>query len=45
MLRSANLPTVTDEEFESCLAQLKNRRKQLRGMVQADARSWPAEST
>ncbi|MGP4066400.1 ion channel [Oceanobacillus sp. M65] len=43
MLRAENLPTVTDEEFQSCLAQLKNRRKKLRGMVQADARSWPAE--
>lgn len=45
MLRSENLPTDTDEEFESCLDQLKNRRKKLRGMLQVDARSWPAECT
>ncbi|WP_042225169.1 potassium channel family protein [Oceanobacillus manasiensis] len=40
-LRSVDLPTVTDEEFESGLAQLKDRRKKLLGMVEADARSWP----
>ncbi|WP_407269661.1 ion channel [Radiobacillus sp. PE A8.2] len=42
-LRATKLPTVSNEAFESSLTQLKDRRKKLLGMVEADARSWPAE--
>lgn len=40
-LREIGLPTVPQEEFEEALADLDDRRRRLRGMIQADAWYWP----
>lgn len=40
-LREIGVPTVPEEEFEEALADLDDRRRRLRGMVQADAWYWP----
>lgn len=39
-LRSAGIPTVTDEEFCGRLARLADRRRKLLGVVQGDAWEW-----
>ncbi|MFD2629506.1 ion channel [Oceanobacillus kapialis] len=39
-LRSSGLPVVSDKEFEQSMSELVERRKQLLGMVEADARRW-----
>lgn len=44
-LREADIPTVSDEEFESAIEDLAERRQHLLGMVNSDARDWPAEDT
>jgi hypothetical protein len=41
VLRDANVPTVSDEEFDDSLEELAERRRTLRGLVEADARRWP----
>lgn len=43
-LRRANVPTVTDAEFDRALESLDDRRRELRGLTDADARDWPSES-
>lgn len=39
-LRTAGIPTVSDEEFDGRLRQLEERRRQLLGVVHADAWTW-----
>ncbi len=40
-LRKAGIPTCGNAEFTDALRGLKNRRRQLLGMVQNAAYSWP----
>ncbi|WP_049924369.1 potassium channel family protein [Halopiger djelfimassiliensis] len=40
-LREAGVPTVSDEAFAAALADLTDRRRKLRGVVDADAWHWP----
>lgn len=42
-LRDAGLPTVSDDAFALALRRLDLRRRNLLGMVEADARTWPPE--
>ena len=39
-LREAGIPTVSDEEFSRALEELKERRKQLLGMMRNDGWNW-----
>ncbi|TYL37637.1 hypothetical protein CV102_16500 [Natronococcus pandeyae] len=41
-LREEEIPTVDDEEFEDALEELTHRRKNLLGVVRADAWRWPS---
>ncbi len=41
-LRDADIPTVSDETFAQSLAAMAERRRKLHGLVEADARDWPA---
>lgn len=41
VLRDAGVPTVSDEEFDDVLEELKERRRTMHGLVQAGARQWP----
>lgn len=43
-LRAAGIPTVSDEEFARELSRLDERRRQLLGVVHADAWSWQEQS-
>ncbi|SFC17814.1 Ion channel [Halobiforma haloterrestris] len=43
-LREAGIPTVPDDEFETALEELSDRRRKLRGIVEADAWEWPPTS-
>lgn len=40
-LRDADVPTVPDEEFDSTLDNLNERRRKLLGLIKADAWYWP----
>lgn len=40
-LRAAGIPTVSDEEFADALADLKERRRKLHGLLLADGWQWP----
>ncbi|MFW6097659.1 MAG: ion channel [Chloroflexota bacterium] len=40
-LSDMGLPTVSEDEFEQSIAGLEERRRRLRGLVQADAWYWP----
>lgn len=40
-LRDADLPTVSDREFDRSLDELEDRRRSLLGIVEADAWHWP----
>jgi hypothetical protein len=42
-LRSRGMPAVSDEAFRASLSEIEERRKNLCGMVEADARTWPPE--
>lgn len=42
-LRDADIPTVSDDEFETGLNDLDERRRMLLGLVEADARQWPSK--
>lgn len=44
-LREMGVPTASDEEFQKTLSGLDERRRRLRGMVQADAWYWPPIKT
>lgn len=41
-LREAGVPTVSDEEFADALADLAERRRQLRAVIEASGREWPS---
>ena len=41
LLRKAGVPTVSDEEFDDVFEELKERRRTMHGLIQADARQWP----
>ncbi|WP_254546978.1 potassium channel family protein [Halomarina pelagica] len=41
-LREAGVPTVSDDEFARSLDALDERRRQLLGLVETDARRWPS---
>jgi len=41
-LRDAGIPTVSDEAFAQSLTEVTERRRKLRGLVDADARDWPS---
>lgn len=41
-LRDADVPTVSDEEFDASVADLSERRRLLLGLVESDLRRWPA---
>lgn len=41
-LRDADVPTVSDEEFDAALEELDERRRTLLGLVESDAREWPS---
>ena len=41
-LREAGVPTVSDEEFADALADLEERRRQLRAVIEASGREWPS---
>ncbi|MDT3437516.1 potassium channel family protein [Haloarcula sp. 1CSR25-25] len=41
VLHKAGVPTVSDEEFDDVLEELKERRQTMHGLIQADARQWP----
>lgn len=43
-LREAGIPTVTDEAFGEALEALADRRKQLLGLLESDARRWPPDA-
>ncbi|ELZ35296.1 ion transport 2 domain protein [Halogeometricum pallidum JCM 14848] len=40
-LRDAGIPAASDEEFADSLAEIGWRRRQLRGLIESDAREWP----
>jgi len=40
-LRAEGIPTVEDESFDDAVAELRDRRRKLRGVVHADAWEWP----
>ncbi|RQG93278.1 two pore domain potassium channel family protein [Natrarchaeobius halalkaliphilus] len=40
-LREDGIPTVSDGEFEGSLEELRERRRKLRGVLEADAWEWP----
>jgi hypothetical protein len=40
-IRNADVPTVSDETFAQSLTEITERRRKLRGLVEADARDWP----
>lgn len=42
VVREAGIPTVPDGEFADSVAALGDRRRTLLGLVQSDAREWPA---
>ncbi|ELY64199.1 potassium channel family protein [Natronococcus jeotgali] len=44
-LREAGIPTVSDEEFQTCLDGLDKRRRLLLGLVESDVRQWPTQGT
>jgi len=39
-LREAGISTVSDEEFDEVLEQLRDRRQDLLGLIEGDARRW-----
>lgn len=41
-LREADVPTVSDEEFDDALDDLDERRRAMHGLIQADSRQWPS---
>ncbi|NHN42989.1 two pore domain potassium channel family protein [Halorubellus sp. JP-L1] len=41
-LRERELPTVSDEEFITALADMEERRRTLLGLVESDEREWPS---
>ncbi|WP_136718371.1 potassium channel family protein [Halorientalis salina] len=41
-LRKDDIPTVSDETFVESLTEITERRRQLRGIVDGDARDWPS---
>lgn len=41
-LREVDVPTVSDDEFATSLAELDDRRRMLLGFVESDARRWPS---
>lgn len=41
VLRDADMPTVEGERFRRSVAETAGRRRQLRGLLDADAREWP----
>ena len=41
-VREIGIPTVSDEEFAASIENLDERRRTLLGLVEADARQWPA---
>lgn len=41
-LRDADIPTVSDAEFDTALDELSERRRKLLGVVTADAYQWPS---
>lgn len=43
-LREAGVPTVSDAEFADALADLDERRRQLRAVIEASGREWPSGS-
>ncbi|ELY63526.1 potassium channel family protein [Natrinema versiforme] len=45
LLREADIPTVSDEEFETSLDEMKKRRRLLLGLVESDVRQWPTQRT
>ncbi|WP_459191892.1 ion channel [Halosimplex sp. J119] len=42
-LREAGIPTVSDETFARELSRFDDRRRTLLGLVESDARQWPAD--
>ena len=44
ILREAGIPTVTDEAFGAALEAQADRRKQLLGLLESDARRWPPDA-
>ncbi|GAB3670198.1 ion channel [Halopiger thermotolerans] len=40
-LREAGIPTVSDEAFADAVADLEERRRQLRAVIEASGREWP----
>lgn len=40
-LRDAGIPAASDEEFADSLAEIGRRRRQLRGLIESEAREWP----
>lgn len=45
VLRKNGIPTVSDDEFTESLEKLTDRRRQLLGLIEADARQWPTDET
>lgn len=43
-LDDAGVPTVPDEEFESAVADLEDRRRALLGLIESDVRQWPSRT-
>jgi hypothetical protein len=41
VLREAGVPTVPDAEFDDVPEELRERRRTMHGVIQADARQWP----
>ncbi|MBX0297460.1 ion channel [Haloarcula nitratireducens] len=41
VLREADVPTVSQEEFDDALEGLDERRRTMHGIIQMDARQWP----
>lgn len=42
-VREIGIPTVSDEEFAASIENLDKRRRTLLGLVESDARQWPAQ--
>ena len=43
VVREADVPTVSDEAFAQSLEASEDRRRRLRGLLEADARDWPPD--
>lgn len=41
-LREGGVPTVSDDEFDSSLDELRERRRTLLGLINSDERQWPS---